>query len=136
MLHVPQHTSSSVKALSHVCSLTWMHLQDGDGLEVGSEEDGGTYSEEADEEQLNTIYEYTDEPGLEGADDDAEVDPQESDMQTDAAHIDLQDEDELAEQGLAEAAEGDDDIDDQAEAPTDYPVLASASIPVFPAQHV
>lgn len=101
-------------------------------MEGGSEEDGGIYSEEQEIEQ----YEYTDDPGLEGAEDDAEVDPQESDLQTDAAQTDLQDEDELAEQGLAEAAEGDDDDEDQAEAPTDYPVLACVAILVFSAQDV
>lgn len=93
-----------------------MYLQDGEGLEVGSEEDGGMYSEELDIEQ----YEYADEQGEEGADDDADLDPQEGDLHTDAAQTDMQDEDE---QELAEAAEGNDDIDDQAEAPADYPVL-------------
>lgn len=101
-----------------------MFVQDGEGLEIGSEEDGGMYSEEQDVEQ----YEYTDEQGEEGADDDANLDPQENDMQTDAAQTDMQDEDE---QELAEAAEGDDDIDDQAEALSDYPVLARAAILLF-----
>ncbi|KAL3138210.1 hypothetical protein ABBQ38_005431 [Trebouxia sp. C0009 RCD-2024] len=87
-------------------------VQDGDGMEGPSEEDGGMYSEEQEIEQ----YEYTDDPGLQGADDDdAEVDPQESDLQTD-----LQDEDELAELELTGAPEGDDDVEDQAEAPADY----------------
>lgn len=101
-----------------------MYFQDVEGLEIGSEEDGGMYSEEQDVEQ----YEYTDEQGEEGVDDDADLDPQESDMQTDAAQTDIQDEDE---QELAEAAEGDDDIDDQAEAPADYPVLAYLAILLF-----
>ena len=94
-------------------------MQDGEALEIGSEEDGGMYSEEQDVEQ----YEYTDEQGEEGVDDDANLDPQEGDVQTDAAQTDMQDEDELE---LAEAAEGDDDIDDQAGAQADYPVLARA----------
>ena len=104
-----------------------MFLQDGEGLEIGSEEDGGMYSEEQDVEQ----YEYTDEQGEEGLDDDAN--PQESDMQTDAAQADMQDEDE---QELARAAEGDDDIDDQAGAAADFPVLACAAILLFLAQSV
>lgn len=89
-----------------------VYLQDGEGLEVGSEEDGGMYSEELDVEQ----YEYADEQGEEGADDDPDLDPQEGDLQMDAAQTDMQDEDEQ------ELAEGNDDIDDQAEAPADYPV--------------
>lgn len=101
-----------------------MFLQDGEGLEIGSEEDGGMYSEEQDVEQ----YEYTDEQGEGAVDDDANLDPQESDMQTDAAQTAMQDEDE---QELARAAEGDDDIDDQAEAPAGYPVLACAAILLF-----
>ena len=104
-------------------------------MEGGSEEDGGMYSEEQEIEQ----YEYTDDPGLEaeGADDDdVEVDPQETDLQTDAAQTDLQDEDELVEQEFAEAAEGDDDVEGQAEASADDQVLACAAILVFCAQHM
>lgn len=107
---------------------THVYLQDGDGMEGPSEEDGGMYSEEQEIEQ----YEYTDDPGLQGADDDdAEVDPQESDLQTD-----LQDEDELAELELTGAPEGDDDVEDQAEAPADYQVLRCAAILVSFVQHM
>lgn len=97
-----------------------MYLQDGEGLEVGSEEDGGMYSEELDIEQ----YEYADEQGEEGADGD--LDPQEGDLQLDVPQTDMQDEDE---QELAEAAEGNDDIEEEAEAPADYPVLYQHVLP-------
>lgn len=110
-----------------------MCLQDGDGMEGASEEDGGMYSEEQEIEQ----YEYTDDPGLEGADDDdAAVEPQGSDLQTDVAQTDLQDEDELAELEFAGAPEGDDDVEDQAEAPTDYQVLVRAATLVSFVQHM
>lgn len=134
-------------------------MQNGDGLEAGSEEEiAGMYTEGQYAEQ----YEYTDDPaGQEGAEGDADNGPQdielqESDMQTDVIQQDEDDlaaedpgeeggdlaegglgeevlgdtelvdggltEGDLTEGDLAGAAEGDDDLLDSAEAPTDYPV--------------
>ncbi len=134
-------------------------MQNGDGLEAGSEEENaGMYAEGQYAEQ----YEYTDDPaGQEGAEGDADNGPQGtelqgSDMQTDVIQQDEDDlaagdlgeeEGDLAEGGfgegdlgdtelvdggltegdltegdLAGAAEGDDDLLDSAEAPTEYPV--------------
>ncbi len=134
-------------------------MQNGDGLEVGSEEENaGMYAEGQYAEQ----YEYTDDPaGQEGAEGDADNGPQDTelqgiDMQTDVIQQDEGDlaagdlgeeegdlaedgfgegdlgatelvdgglaEGDLAEEDLAGAAEGDDDLLDSAEAPTEYPV--------------
>ncbi|DBA85834.1 hypothetical protein WJX77_008371 [Trebouxia sp. C0004] len=131
--------------------------QNGDGVEAGSEENAGMYAEGQYAEQ----YEYRDDPaGQEGAEGDADNDPQDtelqgSDMQTDVIQQDEDDlatgdlgeeegdpaeagleegdlgDTELADGGLTEgdltegdltkAAEGNDDLLDDAEAPTECP---------------
>ena len=107
----------------HIICLTleWVCAQNAGGLDPGSEEDdGGMYIEEQELEQ----YEYTDDPaGQEGMDDD---DPQGSNAQTD-----LQVENESAEHDVEQAAEGDDDVGDEADAPSDYAVSHRLHLHMF-----